>query len=321
MNELTNPLAEPQQDPELLTSLGGKVGLVRDCVKRVALGYTTGCYTYGPPGTGKTYLTQDTLEQVGVKPVYLNGFSTTAGLAESLRANNTSIIVIDDVPNLGKDERALAILMAATWGKPGTGRTVSYVKAGQAGQSSTFTFSGGIIMLSNIPLRSRYAQQALESRVDVQQFDPSQEELFAFVRDHYLDGYHAERGEHSLSGDECAVVIDHVIAQCCLNSSRFDLRKIVKAFAQFAQWRNGDAESDWRDSVASTVVGHTSDIRHTLVAGDEQRAEDLATLSSILDTTDDPKEQVRLWEQRTGLSRRTFYRRKGELSGLTVESA
>ena len=47
-------------------------------------------------------------------------------------------------------------------------------------------------------------------------------------------------------------------------SCRFDLRLLVnKAFPDYQQWKDGEAESDWRDLVTASIEEHLVAVRHS----------------------------------------------------------
>lgn len=75
------------------------------------------------------------------------------GLYEQLALHPESVIVIDDIPSLLGERTALQILMAALGGEPGEPRPVTYSTKNKDERGKAFDFSGGVIAISNVPLR------------------------------------------------------------------------------------------------------------------------------------------------------------------------
>jgi hypothetical protein len=189
-----------------LQRFGRMLDLIADRTRGVAEHYHVGTYIVGRPGTSKSYTVTSTLKRLAVPWAYRNGRITAAGLFALLREHPEHAIVLDDVPAVVSDRASLQILMAALGGEPGKPRIVSLTTAGSEGRVS-FEFSGGIIALSNLPLRRDPWVDAVQSRVPLLEHEPSDEMIAAFMRRRAAEGF------EDLSPEECGEVVAYVIEQ------------------------------------------------------------------------------------------------------------
>jgi hypothetical protein len=293
---------EEPLDP--LASFNRKAGILRDHVRMVASGKTTGCYIYGPAGTGKTHNVETTLDENDSPRHYCNGHMTPIGLFDGLAKHHDKIVVIDDIAGMFTNPQSLGILLAALGCQPGGERLIKYQTARDI---RAVYFTGGVVMLSNLNLRSVPIHQALMSRIGCVAFDPDEKEIEAFLRYLYRDGC----GENDLDAGECQMVIDHVLMECQRYSRRLDLRTIKKALPFYALWKSGDTETDWRDFVSSGIKGVADQI--SLPAGGLGRAERVEHETEIARRLQaaypDRQARAAAWEAETGKSERALYRR------------
>ena len=98
---------------------------------------------------------------------------------------------------------------------------------------------------------------------------------------------------------------------------RFDLRLLFnKALPDYLQWKDGEAETDWRDLVTASIEEHLVALRHTdepPVSREARLDEERAIVREIVLAHPTRVAQVQAWTQRTGKSDRAFYRRKAEI--------
>ena len=172
-------------DPEL-AELNRRLGIVRDRVKGVAEHGQPGFYLYGRAGTAKTYTVRTTLDKIGCDYEYQLGHLTPIGLFDLLEANSTKIIVLDDVATIFNQPAALNILLAALGKQPDGKRIVKYKRQGK---TVSVEFTGGIIAISNLELHGNAVMDALKSRFQPLNYDPTNEQIMALMHDIASRGY------------------------------------------------------------------------------------------------------------------------------------
>src|SRR5262249_42099452 len=137
------------------------------------------------------------------------------------------------------------ILLPALGGETSTPRTITYRTA--CG-SQRILFHGGIIGISNLPLKNDHLGQALASRVTMVEHEPSDEEIVAFMRSL------ARKRWKDLTPAEHQTVVEFLISESQELSQRLDLRHLAKARDDFRQCKHGKAKTDWRDLVRSGLL-------------------------------------------------------------------
>ena len=177
-NVSADHVGQPSND-DLLQSFEQKVQLIRDRVASVVHGYHTATYLVGRPGTSKTHTVREELERLEEPWVYQNARMTPMGLFGFIAEHPEHIIVLDDIASLFKNDQAVQILLAALDGKPGEPRVVTY-KSADVEQKVLFT--GSVIAISNVPLRSDPLARALGSRIVMLEHEPTDDEVAAFMR-------------------------------------------------------------------------------------------------------------------------------------------
>jgi hypothetical protein len=98
---------------------------------------------------------------------------------------------------------------------------------------------------------------------------------------------------------------------------RIDLRLLVnKAFPLYRQWKDGEAESDWRDLITASIEEHPVAVRHSAESPrsrEARKVDERSVLKEIMRNHSSWDERVRAWIKRTGKSERAFYRRLAEM--------
>lgn len=137
----------------------------------------------GTPGVGKTFLVTKELKEhkleKGKDYVHIKGRSTAAGMFISLWQNKDKIVVFDDCDSIFGSEDAVNILSGAldsyeereiSWlvGRPLKSPTGEQIP-------STFTFTGAVIFISNLPQKK--IEGKLKSRSFVLEVALSQEDM------------------------------------------------------------------------------------------------------------------------------------------------
>lgn len=123
-------------------------------------------------------------------------------------------VVLDDISTLFNEVSALQILMAALGGNPGQSRTITYTTKDKHERKS-FEFTGGIIAISNVPLRRDPLADAVASRVVSLEHEPSDEMIAAFMRKQALSDASQMEGSSSF-----ALNSEHRLAQWSMANNR-----------------------------------------------------------------------------------------------------
>lgn len=175
--------------------------IMKDRVRSVALRLNAGLYLTGRAGTGKTHTVRKTLDDLGTDYVFSNARMSPAALYDQLEAHPDRVHVIDDVPALWANKDAQPILMAALGGRGGEIRPITYrIKR----ELRVCYFRGGIVGISNCPLKDDPLAKAIASRCTVYAFEPTDAELIGYIR-HLVD-----QGFSGLTPEEGALVADYL---------------------------------------------------------------------------------------------------------------
>jgi hypothetical protein len=303
---------------ELLAELNRRQRVMRDYVRGVASGRTTGLYLFGPPGTGKTHTVQGVLEnEVSEVYCYQPGHLTPGGLFELIAGRQEDVIVLDDLSVIFKSDVALQILLSAL-GKPdrsGGGRMVKYKRKDR---EQRVCFRGGIICISNKELHDDDLLDAFKSRVHVLHYAPPDAQMGALMLDIASRGWSADGEVVTVTPGEAVRVTEYVLGEALRLGCRLDLRLLTnKAFPDYQQWKDGESESDWRDLVTASIEQHLFAPRHGEEGGpiDRQaRLEEERRIAREVAREHKTREgRVKAWAERTGgKSERAFYRRLAE---------
>ena len=301
----------------LLAELHRRQAIVRDCVRGVARQYATGLYLFGRPGTAKTHLVRSVLEKEIREPyTYQRGHLTPIGLFELVAAYGDEVIVLDDLGVVFKSDVALQILLSALEHPTGQdrGRVVKYRRQGREVRT---VFQGGIVCISNRELHDDELLGAFKSRVHTLGYDPTDAQLGALMLEIADRGWPAGSDCPEIDSESARMVAHYVIGEMLRLSCRFDLRVLVnKAFPDYQQWKDGEAESDWRDLVTASIEEHLVAVRHSgdsPLSREARKAEEHSILQEIITEHSSRDERVRAWITQTGKSERAFYRRLAEM--------
>jgi hypothetical protein len=194
---------------------------------------------------------------------------------------------------------------------------VAVVKYRRQGSELSANFRGGIVCISNRQLHDDDVLGAFKSRVHTLNYDPSDAQLGALMLDLADRGWPGGSATPAIPRDVAREVAHYLIAEMLRLSCPFDLRLLVnKAFPDYQQWKDGEAESDWRDLITAGIEEHLIAVRHaesSLMSRDGRKEEEHAIVESIVRDYPSRDERVRAWTERTDKSERAFYRRLAEL--------
>ena len=289
-----------QNDTTLLASFDRKLQLIRDRVRGVAERYYTAAYLVGRPGTSKTHTVEAELEGLDIPFVLRNARMTPMGLFEFLHDHPEHVVVLDDIASLFKQQAALQILMAALDGDPDQPRTVTYKSKDR---DISFEFTGGIVAISNVPLKNDPLANAVASRVVQVEHEPTDEEIAAFMR------RLAESSYKELGADECLEVVEFVVSETRNHDRRLDLRHMTKAFEDRRQWEHGHSLTSWQDLVRTSLNKMMQESTAILSKADDIDHQRERVRKAVEKFPDDRQRQMAEAE----LKKSTFYKRLREL--------
>jgi hypothetical protein len=301
----------------LLAELHRRQAIVRDYVRGVARQYATGLYLFGRPGTAKTHTVRAVLEQE-IKEIftYQRGHLTPMGLFELIASHADEVIVLDDLGAVLKSDVALQILLSALEHPTSRDRS-RVVKYRRQGREERAVFRGGIVCISNRELHDDELLGAFKSRVHTLNYDPTDAQLGALMLDIADRGWPCGSANPEIGPEAARMVAHYLIGEMLRLTCRFDLRLLVnKAFPDYQQWKDGEAESDWRDLITASIEEHLVAVRHaedSPVSREERKSEEHSLLQEIMRVHSSRDERVRAWMERTGKSERAFYRRLAEM--------
>jgi hypothetical protein len=283
-----------------LANFDTKLQLIRDRVRGVADKYQTACYLVGRPGVSKTFTVKQTLDSLGVPWVARNARMTPMGLFDLIADHPEHVLLLDDIGTLFKQDQAMQIMMAALDGSPQEARLVTYKSKDR---DEKVLFTGGMVAISNAPLRHDPLANALRSRAVILEHEPSDDEVAAFLRSL------ASKGHKGLTPAECHEVVEFLVAETRELDQRLDLRHWEKAVEDYRQDTDGNSRTrGWelgRSSLlklAELPVPHFS--KKQEIELQRRRVQDV-----IAKYPNDPAKQM----AELGLKKSTFYQRRREV--------
>jgi hypothetical protein len=182
------------------------------------------------------------------------------------------------------------------------------------GHAERVVFRGGIISITNRTLHGEDLLGAFKSRVHVLNYDPSDAQLGALMLRAAESGWPPEMP--TIQPAEAQTVAEFVITELLRLGARFDLRLFFnKALPDYQQWKDDEAESDWRDLITASIEEQLVAVRHPSEAGSraERKDDEHALVEKLLRECPIREDRIRAWVQRTGKSERAYYRRLAEI--------
>jgi hypothetical protein len=156
---------------------------------------------------------------------------------------------------------------------------------------------------------------AFKSRVHTLNYNPSDAHLGALMLEIADRGW--PTGNQEINPETARTVAHYTMGEMLRMQCPFDLRLLVnKAFPNYQQWKDGEAESDWRDLITASIEEHLVAVRHedeSPVTRESRKVEERTVLEEIIRIHGSREERVRAWIERTGKSERAFYRRMAEM--------
>ena len=312
------PLRLSDQDRDYLATLEGKFQMVRDFTAGVALRYNNGFFLCGPGGCGKSHTVIGELRRQKVSHHVYNSHMSARGLFDALAKAPDSVIVLEDMEQIVSDRSALGIVRSALWGQRpdgGRGPQERVVTWSIKGKQETIYFTGGIILIANRPLGELPEMRAAKTRVASMHLHVTDDEMAALMRRVALEGH--RDGDRAMEARECLEVAEYVIAESLSLHRPLDMRVQVNSFQDYLQYQAGDAGCHWHDLASCRLKERATAFSVPPTSGSqaERLQRDRDILREIVGATGDPQERLKLWEERTGKSQATMYRRLSEIDG------
>ncbi len=281
--------------------------LIVDRVRSVALGYSTGFFLHGEGGSGKTYTVTNALHDLGSDWILHNSDMTGTGLYEALKERPSAVHVLDDLEQLYRDTKAVGILRAATWGDE-NGKNRIITKAVHK-KNESFEFTGGIIILSNLPLGDLPHWKALATRLSPAIFQLTEGEKKAMMLDI------ASKGKFGMAPDVCEEVCEYIIFHVEKNGNcPLSLRMLDVCLQDRRMYDNGECETHWKDLVVSRLEGEITEPKIKPRKRKVRLQDERFIAQQVFDMFPDHRQKrFAEWEKRTGKTERSLYRRLEDL--------
>lgn len=317
------PLRLSDQDRDRLAALEGKFQLVRDFTAGVALRYTNGFFLHGPGGCGKSHTVIGELRRLKVSHRVYNSRMSGRGLFDALASAPDSVFVLEDMEQVVGDKPALGVLRGALWGQRpdgGRGPQERVVTWSTHGKQEAVFFTGGIILIGNRPPGDLPELRAAKTRVASMHLHVTDDEVAALMRGVALEGY--RDGDRELDPSECLEVAEYVVAESLALHRPLDMRVLLGSFQDYLQYQAGDAGCHWMDLAACRLKERATafSIPPTSGSGIDRLQRDREIAREIAEATGDRQERYRLWNEKTGKSEPTLYRRLAEIVGSFSDS-
>jgi hypothetical protein len=298
-----------EADQKNLRDFGHLLDIIRARVNGVVKRNHVAVYLSGRTGTGKTVTVIDTLEKLQASFQYINCRVSPGGLYDAMKQNPEDVFVLDDVNTLYGHPQGMQVLLAALNGKPNEPRKITYILKGEQ-KEPPFWFSGGVIAISNRPLRRDPVADAVASRVRSLEHEPSDEMIAAVMRSQALKGF------EDVSPEECWDVVEYVIEESRRCEYRLDLRQMEHGWQDYRLWQHGESFGiHWKELIASSmnqIIKEDELLDSPLTKSEEVRLDREKVLRAVETFPKDRLKQI----ESTGLTTRTFDRRVKELKRL-----
>jgi hypothetical protein len=257
-----------------------------------------GFFLHGPAGHGKSeIITTELKRRFGPDGwQHYNSDVSAAALANILEKKPEAVFFFEDCEPLYKDRTAQGLLRSALAPPHLVTRTIS-------GREMRFTFSGAIIIASNLPLNEGHGVLgAIASRTGPVRWELTRLELGAMMHQIAMAGY--KDGNRFLTPEECWEVADFCITAMD-DGGRLDLRIFCDAgLPARLKWKHGDLPIQWTDYVLSWV--HSPQV--TRIESRAEKGERLQHIAcEIFLEGRTAEERFELWEERSGEKSSSFY--------------
>ena len=295
------------EDAENLERLENKLTLIRDRVRSVVFRYNTGFFLHGPGGSGKSFAVRSELDSLGTRWIPHNSDMSAAGLFDMLHDLSDHIHLLEDMEQLYGDKKAVGYLRSALWGDANMQNRIITKTINK--KRFEVKFTGGIIILSNLPLADIAPLKALATRINPAEFNPTEGEKRALMRKV------SESGKFGLPADHCEEVCDYIVYYSeKLGNRSLDLRLLDNAFGDRLMYDRGQCQTHWRDLIASRIDSSIIEPKIKPRTRQARLIDERDLAKQLYDKFPDSREdRNREWHQKTGRSERALYRRAAEM--------
>ena len=292
--------------------------------EKVLEGTCSGLALVGPGGLGKTFAVEKLLERRGenYEEKGKNSHITPLALYQTLYEHrDESVLLLDDIEHIYKQEVSVGILRSALWGNKLQGgrrrRVVTYSTSKDIKVPGRFEYKGGLIIIGNkIPRKEDPIVEALLTRIPCVEFSIEPGDVYAFMRQVMLrrEGYPIWNGQKQqevwIPRRDCEKVIDELEARKIT-----DLRKLEHALIAWVDFkRKPDRLNRELDNIAHSAARLERVVRES----PKQRAQ-ATFLEIVKDDSIAENKKAKLFEERTrelrpgregGYNRATYFRWK-----------
>lgn len=248
------------------------------------------CIIEGAPGWGKTTAVADALVRLKIGYAHLGTYATPLGLFNFLFQNSDSMILIDDTSGLFNNPQTMAILKAATWEHPNRGRVIKWTSTTEKSETGEFLFKGKIIIVCNSFPKTADAEAVLNRALEYT-VEPTLKEAKILLTEAIKDKKKYKNQELA------AKVLDGLLAALNEDTLAKTSYRTLQRMYEIA-FHNPDC---WEQMLGKSATANLAD--------------PLKILRRLSKQNIKVKDQLRIFEEETGLKRRTFfkYRRQMEI--------
>jgi hypothetical protein len=239
----------------------------------------------GPAGWGKTTAVDQALRSIGVEGAHLGAYCTPLHFFNFLSEHDSGTVIIDDCAGLFGDQASMAILKAATWGGV---RRIKWGSTTSRAARDEFVFSGKLIIVCNT-FPSTPDAEAVRSRSFPHLISISEAEAKTMLlaaaanKDWYPQTDTAESVARYLAKRISTESLPHV---------SYRTLRMGYELAQHNPER-------WQELLARIIPAQAEDPKRLVKRLARQGVK--------------VKDQARVFEEATGLKRRTFFKYRREL--------
>jgi protein gp37 len=309
-------------------TLDTKLEKIADSTRRVAKGIQSGFFVYGRTGTSKSYTIETTLKDMGVNVSLIKGHITPQIFFDELCANPSGVIILDDVVHVLSNDTMVDLLLAGI-GKQTNDvgkRIVPYKSSvrkgddkGKKAQPEVVEFTGGIIIISNIPMGEHRLHMPLLGRMFPKEHDLTDDEMEVLFYKIAKKAFSIDRDgkKLKLTQKECREVAEFVLQKCKEIGLRPNVRHLVEI--GFPCRLDRDSSFHWKVHVEDGLR-EAHKIEGALVAKVvEGRSDDISELINLVYESKSKKEVKDRWMEK-GDSRATFFRKLSQLKEVSPQT-